>query len=347
MTPKTTIPLILLVVVAFVGLQSFFIVAQTQQALVLQFGEPVNVIKEPGLKFKYPFIQNVIYLDKRLLDLDSKPEEIIASDQERYIVDAFARFQITDPLKFFQTVNNERNARQRLSRFLNSNMRRILGAVSSHDIVSGQRADLMNLIEDGVNREAEAAGLGIVIRDVRIRRVDLPQANSQAIYKRMNSERQQQAAQFRAEGEERARRIRAQADRERTVILARAREEGQIKRGEGDAIRNAIFACAFGADPDFFAFYRSMQAYEQAFKNSDTTMVLSPKSDFFRYFGNPEGFLDGVLPKVTDRPENMSDLERTDPRCRPDGSYDLSGIDFLEASLPDADAVMPSEPRTP
>ncbi len=339
MNPKVLFSLIIVGVLAIGGMQFFFTVHQTEQAIVLQFGEVKDVIKEPGLKTKIPFIQNIVYIDKRLLDLDLPTEEVIASDQERYIVDAFARFQIVDPLKYFQTVNNEANARQRLSRFLNSNLRRVLGGVSSVDIVSGQRADLMNVIEDGVNREAESAGLGIVIRDVRIRRVDLPQANSEAIYNRMRSERQQQASQFRAEGEEKARLIQAEAERAKTVLLARAREEGQIKRGEGDAIRNAIFACAFGADPDFFSFYRSMQAYEKAFNSDDTMMVLSPNSKFFQFFGNSVG-----SPDNTDVGARTSAaVKSNDPRCSPEGGYDLADIDFLAASA----AALPEDELAP
>ncbi len=337
MSPKALFSLIIVGLLAIGGMQFFFTVHQTEQAIVLQFGEAKEVIQKPGLKTKIPFIQNIVYIDKRLLDLDSVPEEVIASDQERYIVDAFARFQIVDPLKYFQTVNNEANARQRLSRFLNSNLRRVLGGVSSNDIVSGQRADLMNLIEDGVNSEADSAGLGIAIRDVRIRRVDLPQANSEAIYNRMRSERQQQASQFRAEGEEKAQLIRAAAERQKTVLLARAREEGQIKRGEGDAFRNAIFACAFGADPDFFSFYRSMQAYEQAFNSDDTTMVLSPNSRFFQFFGNSAGMSEA--PDDSAKPTGA--VKSNDPRCSADGSYDLAEIDFLAASAAVIEDVAP------
>lgn len=337
MSPKVLFSLIIVGVLVIVGSQFFFTVNQTEQVIVLQFGEVKKVIKEPGLKTKLPFVQNIIYIDKRLLNLDLPTEEVIASDQERLIVDAFARFQIVDPLKYFQTVNNETNARQRMSRFLNSTLRRVLGAVSSNDIVSGQRADLMNVIEQGVNRQADAAGLGIAIRDVRIRHVDLPQANSEAIYNRMKSERQQQAAQFRAVGEEKARRIRAEAERQKTVLLARAREEGQIKRGQGDAIRNAIFACAFGADPDFFSFYRSMQAYEKSFSNTDTTMVLSPDSRFFQFFVNPAGTTDTLQIPAPKKSAAAS----KDHRCGADGAYDLTGIDFLAASAAPPKDLLP------
>ncbi|TDI64281.1 MAG: protease modulator HflC [Alphaproteobacteria bacterium] len=332
MSPKFIAVIAVVLILGFLGLQSVYTVHQTKQAIVLQFGETVQISQEPGLYFKLPLIQNVILLDNRLLLLDQAPEEIVAQDQERLIVDVFARFQIINPLNFYRTVNNEANARQRLSRFLNSNMRRVLGSVVSTEIVSGDRNALMELIEQGVNNEAESAGLGIAIRDVRIKRVDLPQANSQAVYERMRSERQQLAAQYRAVGEERARTIRAQAERRVTVTLARAREDGEIKRGHGDALRNAIFACAFGADPDFFSFYRSMQAYEQAFQSQDTTMVLSPDSEFFQFFGNAYGARD-VREETIDRAPAPR-LRSSDPRCSPGGSYDLSDIDFLAASAP-------------
>lgn len=332
MSARTAIPLILVVILIVAGLNSLFTVHQTQHAIVLQFGDPLRTIQnDPGLHFKLPFLQNVIYLDNRLLDLDSRPEEVIASDQERLVVDAFAKFQITDPKSFYETVNNENNVRVRLAQFLNSNLRRVLGGVTSAETISGQRARLMDLIEDGVNTEAVRAGLGVEIRDVRIRRADLPEENSQAVYERMQSERRQIAAQYRAEGEERARRIRAEAERNRTVILARAREEGQIKRGQGDALRNAIFACAFGADPEFFAFYRSMQAYEESFQSQDTTMVLSPDSDFFQFFGNPAGDVQ-TLESLSVSPESLSAPRSNDPRCREGGSYDLADVDFLRGN---------------
>ncbi len=334
MSPRTAIPVVLLVVLAVTGLNSLFAVHQTQHAIVLQFGDPIQTIQnDPGLHFKLPFVQNVIYLDNRLLDLDSRPEEVIASDQERLVVDAFAKFQITDPQSFYETVNNEENVRLRLAQFLNSNLRRVLGGVTSNATISGQRAALMDRIQDGVNTEATGAGLGVEIRDVRIRRADLPEANSQAVYERMQSERRQEAAQFRAEGEEQARRIRAQAERNRTVIVARAREEGEIKRGQGDGFRNAIFACAYGADPEFFAFYRSMQAYEQSFQSQDTTMVLSPDSDFFQFFGNPAGNAQ-ALSSASDSSESTAVRRSSDPRCSVDGSYNLDDVDFLAASAP-------------
>lgn len=336
MSPKFIAAIVVVAILGFIGLQSVYTVHQTQQAIVLQFGQTKQVSQEPGLYFKVPLIQNVVFLDNRLLLLDQAPEEIVALDQERLIVDAFARFQITNPLNFYVTVNNEANARQRLSRFLNSNMRRVLGSVVSTEIVSGDRNALMELIEEGVNREVESAGLGIAIRDVRIKRVDLPQANSQAVYERMRSERQQLASQYRAIGEERARTIRAEAERRVTVTLARAREDGEIKRGHGDALRNAIFACAFGADPDFFSFYRSMQAYEKSFQSQDTTMVLSPNSEFFQYFGNPHGARDVVVETVdTTSPRVRS----SDARCDPGGGYDLTDVDFLEASAPVVETI--------
>jgi membrane protease subunit HflC len=329
MSPRTTIPVVIIIILVFVGFNSLFTVHQTQHAILLQFGDPINEINnDPGLHFKLPFVQNVIYLDNRLLDLDSRPEEVIAADQERLVVDAFAKFQIVSPVNFYEAIKSESEVRVRLAQFLNSNMRRVLGSVSSTETISGARASLMNQIQAGVNAEAERAGFGIVVSDVRIRRADLPAANSQAVYERMQSERRQEAAQFRAEGEERARRIRAQAERMRTVIVARAREEGEIKRGQGDAFRNAIFACSFGADPEFFAFYRSMQAYEESFQSQDTTMVLSPDSDFFQFFGNPAG--DPKAP-VSENEASVSGAaqQSSDSRCSEDGSYNLDDVDFL------------------
>jgi membrane protease subunit HflC len=354
MSPRAVALLVVVIALVFLGTQAIYTVNPKQQAIVLQFGDPRRVTEDPGLYFKTPLVQNVVILDKRLMELDQAPQEVIASDQERLIVDAFARFQITDPQRFYATVNNLRNARERLSGFLNSNMRRVLGGFASTQIVSGQRAALMDLIEAGVNQEAESARLGVVIRDVRIRRVDLPQANSQAVYERMRSERQQEAAQYRAEGEEKARRIRAEAERNQTVIRARAREQGEITRGQGDALRNAIFACSFGADPDFFAFYRSMQAYEAAFQSQDTTMVLSPNSDFFRFFLKTQR---GAQEEAVQQPPSqVSQVARNDPRCSADGSYDLSGVNFLAISqeemapgvaLPTTTETPPSRFETP
>jgi membrane protease subunit HflC len=284
-----TVLAIVAAILGMVGFSSFYTVHQVQQALVLQFGEPVRVVKEPGLKFKTPFIQDVTYLDKRILDLDAPPEEIIASDQKRLVVDAFARFKIVDPLLFFQTVGNETVARSRMGALINSNIRQVLGSEAFSTVLSGERDALMQRISDLVNEEAKDFGIFIV--DVKIKRADLPQANSQAIYRRMQTERLREAAEFRAQGAESAQRIRSRADREKTVLIAEAQKQSEILRGEGDSKAVKIFADAFGKDPDFFAFYRSMQAYSKALGGDDTTMVLTPDSEFFRYFGNIDGKL--------------------------------------------------------
>lgn len=276
---------VILVLAGIVAFSSLFTVHQTQQAIVLQFGEPRQVVRDAGLHFKVPFVQNVITIDKRILDLDIQPEEVIASDQKRLVVDAFARFRIVDPLVFYQTVGNEAVARSRLGTILQSSLRRVLGEESFEAVVRDDRADLMTRIKQSMNQEAEQFGIDVV--DVRIRRADLPEANSQAIFRRMQTEREREAAEFRAQGQEIGQRIRANADREVTVTLAEATRNAEIIRGEGDACRNRVYAAAFGIDPDFFAFYRSMQSYERALQEGETTAVLSPNSEFFRFFTDP------------------------------------------------------------
>lgn len=266
---------------------SAFIVNQTEQAIVLQFGKPKDVITKPGLHWKLPFVETVDYFDKRILDLDTSPQEVIASDQKRLVVDAFARFRIVNALLFYQAVRDERTARLRLGTILEAALRRTLGAATFEDLVRNQREGLMKRIAEQVN--AEAKDLGIEVVDVRIKRADLPEANSEAVYKRMQTERQREAAEFRAEGAAAANRIKATGDREAVVIKAEATKKADQIRGEGDAERNRVFAEAFGKDPDFFAFYRSMQAYEQGLKSTDTRLVLSPDSAFFRYFQDPAG----------------------------------------------------------
>ena len=263
---------------------SIFIVKEVNQAIVLQFGDPKKIILKPGLNFKIPFIQNVVFLDKRILNLDTPPEEVIASDQKRLIVDAFARFQIVDPLKFYISVGNERVARSRLSTIINSRIRNVLGKQELQTLLSKDRTKQMTLIQEGVNAEAENFGIKIV--DVRIKRADLPQANSEAIYRRMQTEREREAKEFRARGAEMAVTITLTADKEVTVILADAEKKSEIMKGEGDGQRNRIFAEAFGKDPEFFAFYRAMQAYEKALIGGDTSLILSPDSEFFKFFGN-------------------------------------------------------------
>ena len=279
--PKFLLPAIILIgVVVF---QSLFIVKEINQAIVLQFGNPKRIITEPGLKVKLPFIQNVVYLDRRVLNLDNQPEEVIAADQKRLIVDAFARFLIVDPLKFYISVGNERVARSRLSTIINSRIRGVLGTQELATLLSTERAKQMTIIQNDVNEEAKSFGIKIV--DVRIKRADLPQANSEAIYKRMQTERQREAKEFRAEGAEIAAKITSTADKDVTVLLANANKQSQILKGEGDGQRNKIFANAFGRDAQFFSFYRAMQAYEKALIGGETSLVLSPDSEFFKFFG--------------------------------------------------------------
>ena len=279
---KFLLPIIF--VVGFSIYLSFFVVKEINQAIVLQFGDPKRVIATPGLQFKIPFIQNVVFLDRRILSLDPAPEEVIASDQKRLIVDAYARFRIVDPLKFYISVGDERVARSRLATIINSRLRSVLGTQSLATLLSEDRTKQMAIIQESVNDEAEKFGIKII--DVRIKRADLPQANSEAIYKRMQTEREREAKEFRAKGAEMAVTITSTADKEVTVLLANAKKQSEIMKGEGDGQRNRIFASAFGKDPEFFAFYRAMQAYEKALIGGDTSLILSPDSDFFKFFGN-------------------------------------------------------------
>jgi membrane protease subunit HflC len=277
---------VLLVILLIVGYASIFTVYQTRQAIVVRLGEPVAVITQPGLHFKWPFIESVIHIDKRILDLENPAQEVIASDQKRLVVDAFARYKIVQPLRFYQTVGSVEGANSRLSTLLNSALRRVLGENTLTAVVRDDRAALMAKVREQLEQEAQAFGIDIV--DVRIRRADLPEQNSLAVYQRMQTERQREAAEFRAMGSQRAQEIRARADRDVTVLLAEAQAKGDTVRGEGDGERNRIFADAFGRDPDFFSFYRAMQAYEQGLRG-DTRMLLKPDSDFFRYFVDPSG----------------------------------------------------------
>jgi modulator of FtsH protease HflC len=276
-----------LVVAGILAMSSLFIVDQTEQALVLQFGQPLRVIRTPGLRAKQPFIQNVILYDRRLLDFEPPPEEVIASDQKRLIVDTYARYRITDPLLFYQTVATEFTARARLGALVSGSLRQVIGNVTLSALLSPQRATIMRQIRDEVAGQAKPFGIEVV--DVRIRRADLPPQNSEAIFARMRSERQQQAALYRGEGAQAAKTVRANADRERTVILADAQRDAQKVRGDGDAKAIAIYANAYGQDKEFFSFYRSLQAYRDAFTGSNTSFVLNPSGSFFRFFGNPGG----------------------------------------------------------
>jgi len=266
---------------------ALFTVYQTRQALVVRLGQPVRVVTEPGLHFKIPLIDSVIHIDKRILDLENPAQEVIASDQKRLVVDAFARYRINDVLRFYQSVGSVERVNQQLSILLNSALRRVLGEATLTHVVRDERSQLMARVRDQLDAEAQAFGISVV--DVRIRRADLPEQNSQAVYQRMQTERQREAAEFRAQGSQRAQEIRARADRDVTVLLADATSTAETVRGEGDGERNRIFADAFGRDPDFFSFYRSMQAYEAGLKSGDTRMLLKPDSEFFRFFVDPSG----------------------------------------------------------
>ena len=281
------VSLILLFAVIIVGYSSVFTVAQTEQVLVVRLGEPVRVVTEPGLNFKAPFIDTVISIDKRILDLENPSQEVIASDQKRLVVDAFARYRIKNALQFYQSVGTIQAANLQLTTLLNASLRRVLGEVTFIQVVRDEREALMARIRDQLDHEA--AGYGIQVVDVRIRRADLPEQNSQAVYQRMQTERQREAAEFRAQGGQKAQEIRSNADREATVIVAEANSTAEQIRGEGDAERNRLFAEAYGKDPGFFAFYRSMSAYENGLKSSDTRFLLRPDSDFFKYFGSSSG----------------------------------------------------------
>ena len=278
---------VLLVVAGVLAMSALFIVDQTEQALVLQFGQPRRVIRDPGLQIKRPFLEDVILYDNRLLDFEPPPEEVIVSDQKRLVVDTYTRYRITDPLLFYQTVNSEAAVRARLNAMVSGSLRRVLGNVTLSALLSDQRPAIMHQIRDEV--AAQGKGFGIDVVDVRIRRADLPEENSQAIYARMMSERQQQAAQYRGEGAEAAQTVKANADRERTVILAEAQRDAQRVRGDGDAESIRIYADAFGQDKEFFAFYRSMQAYRDALNGHTTSFVLTPDTGFFRFFENTGG----------------------------------------------------------
>jgi modulator of FtsH protease HflC len=274
-----------------VAYSSLFTINPTQQALVLRLGKPQAVLTDPGLHVKAPFIDSVVYIDKRILDLEAPAQEVIASDQKRLVVDAFARYRIHDALRFYQTLGSKVAADSQLNILLNSALRRVLGEATFIQVVRDQRAELMARIRSLI--DSEAANYGIQVVDARIRRADLPEQNSQAVYKRMQTARQREAAEYRAEGNQRAQEIRSRADREVTVLIADATSKGEQIRGEGDATRNEIFAKAFSQDPDFFSFYRSMQAYEAGLKPGDTRLLLKPDTSFFRFFNSPSGKGDG------------------------------------------------------
>ena len=281
---------LLLGLLAFVGAGSLYTVNQIQQVIILQFGKPVDVVKDPGLHWKLPFIWDVEHYDKRILDFNLPLEEPIAADQKKMLIDSFARYRITDPLKVFQTVRTETVIRQRIDALINSAMRSVVGQVPLTSLLSQEREQIMRDIRDQVN--AETAQFGIEVIDVRIRRADLPEANSQAVYERMKSQRDQEAKKIRSEGSEAAQRIRAAADKDKIVILADARRKGEILRGEGEAESTRIYAEAANQDPEFYDFYRSLLAFRRSMAKQDTSMVLAPGSEFLRYFGKTPGSLD-------------------------------------------------------
>ena len=280
---KNFAPVVILIVgLVILLLNSVFIVNQKQQALVLQFGEAKRVIQSPGLNVKVPFIQNVQYYEARLLDLDPDVQQVILADQKRLDVDTYSRYRISDPLKFFQTLRTQAEAQRQLSNIVNSSMRDILGNVTLAQVLSKERAQIMQNITDIVNKAA--ASRGVMMTDVRIGRADLPDETSEAIYRRMISERNREAREFRAQGQEQFQEITSKADKERTVILSEAEKKAQILRGEGDAISYKTYTDAFGKDKNFFAFYRSLQAYREALNADDTILILTPENEFFRYF---------------------------------------------------------------
>ena len=286
--------LVVILAALVLGYSSLFTVYQTQQVIVVRLGDPVRVVTAPGLNFKWPLIDSVIGIDKRILDLENPAQEVIASDQKRLVVDAFARYRIEEPLRFYQTVGTIAGANSQLSVLLNASLRRVLGEATLTHVVRDDRALLMARVREQLDKEARVYGITVI--DVRIRRADLPEQNSQAVYQRMQTERQREAAEKRAEGSQKSQEIRSKADRDVTVLIADATSTSEKVRGEGDAERNKIFAEAFGKDVDFFTFYRSMQAYEAGMGQGDTRMVLQPDSEFFRYFVDPSG-------KTRDKPQ--------------------------------------------
>ena len=290
------ISIIIIGLIAFVGYLSIFTVFEIKNAIVLQFGDPKRVIMEPGLNFKIPFVQNVVFIDNRILDIDAPPAEVIASDQKRLIVDAYVKFKIINVLDFYKTLGNENVARSRISAIVNSRIRSVLGERPLSAVLSEDRANLMREITALVETEVNDFGISIV--DVRIKRADLPEANSEAIFRRMQTEREREAKEFRAQGAEIAQRIRSTAEKDVTIIKSQAEKKANIIRGEGDGEANRVFAEAFDTDPDFFAFYRAMQAYAEGLQNSDTTMILSPDSEFFKFFSNPDAS------SITDNSQN-------------------------------------------
>ena len=278
--------LAVLAVIVFVGLNSLYIVAQPEQAIVLQFGEPIRLVKEPGLKVKMPFIQNVVIYDTRLLNLDPPAQEVVLNDKKRLDVDSFTRYKIVDPLKFYQTVRTEEIARGKLAEIVNSSVRKILGRITLQELLSQQRTQIMADISAAVKKDAEQIGMSVA--DVRIRRADLPLQVLQAINARMKTERERDAKEFRAKGQQQAQQIRAKAEKERTIIIAEAEKQAQITRGQGDEQAIQIWNDAANIDPSFYAFYRSLEAYKNSLGDGKASLVLAPDSEFFKYFGSSD-----------------------------------------------------------
>ncbi len=260
---------------------SIFTIDQRQQALILQFGEPIRVINSAGIKFKMPFLQNSVIFDKRIIDLGISEQEVIASDQKRLIINAYAKYKIVDPLKFYTSVATQQGLSSKLSGIIDSSLRQVIGEATLNELLTENRTKIMQEIKDAVSKSSEIFGIKIV--DVRIMRADLPQENSDAIFARMQTEREKEAREIRANGAEEADRIRAEADKQRTIIIAEAKKTSDLTRGEGDATSIKIFAESYGKDPDFAEFYRSMSAYKEALRNDKTKMVISPDNEFFRY----------------------------------------------------------------
>ena len=318
--------LVLAIVALIVAYGSLFILYPTHQALVVRFGKPVDVVTESGLHTKLPIVDSVISIDKRILDLENSAQEITASDQKRLVVDAFARYRIVDPLKFYQTVSSIDVANSRLSTLLNSGLRRALGEATLQQIVRDERAALMTKVRDQLDQDAAQFGLSVI--DVRIRRADLPEQNSEFVYARMQSERQREAAEFRAQGRQRAAEIKARADRDVTVIKAEANSKAEQVMGEGDAERNGIFADAYNKDPEFFTFQRSMLAYEAGLKHNDTRMLLRPNTDFFRYFLDPAGKAGDTLKAEAKGDGGKAQSTKAENTRADDGRSDTAKSDF-------------------
>jgi membrane protease subunit HflC len=284
MTNQTKKILIISTIAILLFLSTMFTVDQRQQVLILQFGEPIRTINKPGIKFKIPLLQNAVFFDKRIIDLGISEQEVIASDQKRLIINAFTKYQITDPLKFYTTVGTTQGFANKISGILDSSLRQVIGEVTLSELLTENRSNIMAKIKDVVSTASEIFGVKIV--DVRIMRADLPKENSDAIYARMQTEREKEAREIRANGAEEADKIRAAADKERTIILAEAKKNSDITRGNGEAESNKIYANSYGRDPEFADFYRSMSAYKEALNSEKTKMVISPDGEFFKYFGN-------------------------------------------------------------